>query len=37
MRTFPNLDMEAVKEQYPLADIEKAKKHRHADGHFIRD
>ncbi|XP_003493579.1 39S ribosomal protein L47, mitochondrial isoform X1 [Bombus impatiens] len=37
MRIFPNLDMQAVKEQYPLADIEKAKKHRHADGHFIRD
>ncbi|KOX75095.1 hypothetical protein WN51_13402 [Melipona quadrifasciata] len=23
MRIFPNLDMEAVKEQYPLADVEK--------------
>ncbi|KAK1127938.1 hypothetical protein K0M31_003432 [Melipona bicolor] len=37
MRIFPNLDMEAVKEQYPLADIEKVKKLRKTDGHFVRD
>ncbi|XP_076753666.1 mitochondrial ribosomal protein L47 [Xylocopa sonorina] len=37
LRTFPNLDLEAVKEQYPLADIEKIKRTRKADGHFIRD
>ncbi|OAD58791.1 39S ribosomal protein L47, mitochondrial [Eufriesea mexicana] len=37
VRTFPNLDMDAVKEQYPLADIEKIKKRRKAEGHFVRD
>ena len=37
MRIFPNLDMEAVKEQYPLVDIEKVKKLRKTDGHFVRD
>lgn len=37
MRIFPNLDMEAVKEQYPLANIERIKQSRKADGHYIRD
>ncbi|XP_043786638.1 39S ribosomal protein L47, mitochondrial [Apis laboriosa] len=37
MRIFPNLDMEAVKEQYPLANIEKIKRSRKADGHYICD
>lgn len=37
IRIFPNLDMEAVKEQYPLANIEKIKRTRKADGHYIRD
>ncbi|KZC08750.1 PREDICTED: 39S ribosomal protein L47, mitochondrial [Dufourea novaeangliae] len=36
MRTFPNLDLEAVKEKYPLADIEKVKSWKRAIGHFTR-
>ncbi|KAK2581581.1 hypothetical protein KPH14_002090 [Odynerus spinipes] len=35
MRRFPNLDIEALKEKYPLADIEKAKHHKKAQGHFV--
>ncbi|XP_076224088.1 mitochondrial ribosomal protein L47 isoform X2 [Nomia melanderi] len=34
-RVFPNLDWEAVREKYPLADIEKAKRMRKAIGHYI--
>lgn len=37
MRTFPNLDLEAVKEKYPSVDLEKAKRDKKTDGHFIRD
>ncbi|XP_026671124.1 39S ribosomal protein L47, mitochondrial [Ceratina calcarata] len=37
LRTFPNLDLEAVKEKYPSVDLEKAKKSRKIDGHFVRD
>lgn len=37
MRIFPNLDMEAVKEQYPDANIEKIKKSKKNRGHFLRD
>ncbi|XP_053970314.1 39S ribosomal protein L47, mitochondrial [Hylaeus volcanicus] len=37
MRMFPNLDLEAAKEQYPGADIEKLMKMRKVDGHFQRE
>ncbi|CAH1183534.1 unnamed protein product [Phaedon cochleariae] len=35
MNRFPNMDMEAVKEQYPDVDIEKAKSSRKYKGHFL--
>ncbi|KOC68878.1 39S ribosomal protein L47, mitochondrial [Habropoda laboriosa] len=37
LRIFPNLDMEAVKEKYPLADLEKLKRFNKAEGYFPRD
>ncbi|XP_043283132.1 39S ribosomal protein L47, mitochondrial [Venturia canescens] len=35
IRKFPNLDFEAVQQQYPLADIEKVKRRRVARGHYF--
>lgn len=37
MRIFPNLDLEAVKEKYPDANIDKLKCSRKTDGHFVRE
>nr|XP_034186866.1 39S ribosomal protein L47, mitochondrial [Osmia lignaria] len=37
MRIFPNLDIDAVKEKYPLANIERLKRSRKSDGHFVKD
>ncbi|XP_072940589.1 large ribosomal subunit protein uL29m [Epargyreus clarus] len=34
LKRFPNLDMEALKAQYPDVDIEKAKRTKKARGHF---
>ncbi|XP_076278642.1 mitochondrial ribosomal protein L47 [Lasioglossum baleicum] len=34
MRMFPNLDVEAAKEEYPLANIEKAKNASRSNGHY---
>lgn len=34
LKKFPNLDMEALKAQYPDVDLEKAKRTRKARGHF---
>ncbi|XP_046741437.1 39S ribosomal protein L47, mitochondrial [Diprion similis] len=35
MKRFPNLDLEAVKQQYPGVDIENIKSHKKAQGHFV--
>lgn len=35
LRRFPNMDMEALKEQYPDVDIEKCKANPRARGHFV--
>ncbi|XP_018577710.1 39S ribosomal protein L47, mitochondrial [Anoplophora glabripennis] len=35
LNRFPDMDMEAVKEQYPDVDIEKAKASRKYGGHFV--
>jgi large subunit ribosomal protein L47 len=35
IRRFPNVDMEALKEQFPHVDIEAAKASRRANGHYI--
>ncbi|KAI5645252.1 mitochondrial 39-S ribosomal protein l47 (MRP-L47) domain-containing protein [Phthorimaea operculella] len=35
LKRFPNLDLEAVKEQYPDVDIEKAMRTKKARGHFM--
>ncbi|XP_015516017.1 39S ribosomal protein L47, mitochondrial [Neodiprion lecontei] len=35
MKRFPNLDLEAVKEQYPDVDIENLKSQKKARGHFV--
>ncbi|XP_050536093.1 39S ribosomal protein L47, mitochondrial [Daktulosphaira vitifoliae] len=34
MKRYPNLDMEAVKQQFPSVDIEKIKDYKKARGHF---
>lgn len=35
MRRFPNMDMEAVKQQYPSVDIEKIKNYNKTRGHYV--
>ncbi|XP_033338431.2 mitochondrial ribosomal protein L47 [Megalopta genalis] len=35
LRMFPNMDIEAAKEEYPLANIEKARRSKKATDHFI--
>lgn len=35
IKRFPNLDMNAVREQFPSVDIEKAKNHNRARGHSV--
>jgi len=35
IRRFPNLDLEAVKEQFPDVDIERIKSSRKARGHIV--
>ncbi|EFA03754.1 large ribosomal subunit protein uL29m [Tribolium castaneum] len=35
LNRFPNMDMQALKEQYPDVDIEKAKASRRHRGHFV--
>ncbi|XP_050428636.1 39S ribosomal protein L47, mitochondrial [Adelges cooleyi] len=35
MKRFPNMDMEAVKQQYPSVDIEKIKNYKKARGHYV--
>lgn len=35
LKRFPDMDMEALKEQYPDVDIEKAKNSRKCRGHFV--
>ncbi|XP_076249140.1 mitochondrial ribosomal protein L47 [Calliopsis andreniformis] len=37
MRMFPNMDLEAVKKQYPSVNIEKVKDLKFATGHFVRE
>lgn len=37
LRIFPNLDMEAVKEKYPLVDIEKLMQSKKSEGYYPRD
>lgn len=32
-KRFPNVDVEALKEEYPNVDIEKAREHKLARGH----
>ncbi|VEN38503.1 unnamed protein product [Callosobruchus maculatus] len=34
LKRFPNMDMEALQQQYPDVDLEKAKRSRKARGHF---
>ncbi|KAI4465219.1 ribosomal protein l47 mitochondrial-related [Holotrichia oblita] len=35
LKRFPNMDMEALKQQYPDVDIEKAKNCKRSRGHFV--
>jgi len=35
IRKFPNLDLEAVKEQFPDVDVERAKGSKKARGHIV--
>lgn len=35
MRKFPNMDLEAVKEQFPDVDIEKTKASKRAKSHTV--
>jgi len=35
IRKFPNLDLKAVKEQFPDVDIEKVKTSKRARGHIV--
>ncbi|XP_076253935.1 mitochondrial ribosomal protein L47 [Rhynchophorus ferrugineus] len=35
LKRFPNMDMEALKQQYPDVDIEKAKNNHKCRGHFV--
>ncbi|KAL1116769.1 hypothetical protein AAG570_005241 [Ranatra chinensis] len=35
LRRFPDMDMEALKEQYPTVDIERVKRWKKATGHFV--
>lgn len=35
MRKFPNMDLAAVKEQYPDVDIERTKASKRARGHIV--
>ncbi|XP_022899910.2 large ribosomal subunit protein uL29m [Onthophagus taurus] len=35
LKRFPNIDLEAIKEQYPDVDINKAKNSRKCRGHFV--
>jgi len=35
MKRYPNMDMDAVKEQYPSVDIEKIKNYRKVRGHYV--
>ncbi|KRT79878.1 hypothetical protein AMK59_7624, partial [Oryctes borbonicus] len=35
LRRFPNMDMQALKEQYPDVDIERAKNSSRSRGHFV--
>jgi len=35
MKRFPNMDMEAVKQQYPSVDIEKIKNYSKVRGHYV--
>ncbi|VVC44192.1 Ribosomal protein L47, mitochondrial [Cinara cedri] len=35
MKRFPNLDMDAVKQQYPTVDIEKIKNYHKVRGHYV--
>lgn len=35
LNRFPNMDMEALRKEYPDVDIEKAKRSRKYGGHFV--
>lgn len=35
MKRYPNLDMDAVKQQYPSVDIEKIKNYHKVRGHYV--
>lgn len=35
MKRYPNMDMEAVKQQYPSVDIEKIKSYHKVRGHYV--
>lgn len=35
LRKFPQLDIEALQEQYPTVDIRKARESRKSDGHYV--
>lgn len=35
LRRFPNMDIDALKEKYPSVDVEKVKRYKRAQGHFV--
>lgn len=35
LKRFPNMDLEAVKEQYPDVDIKKCLENKKSRGHFV--
>lgn len=35
MKRFPNMDMEAVQQQYPSVDIKKIKNYSNVRGHYV--
>lgn len=35
LKRFPDMDMQALKEQYPNVDLERARNSRKCRGHFV--